>query len=186
MFIKNYTSCFSITGKLSLTPTEAFEMFGYRMKPGAKGIVLQRRNGKTFIRSLMPQDHRFTKNRQHNKSKMKIISTIASQHMDDLIYPAWDPLAQELKYPSGFTLFVGTNMHITGCPPDWHKLVITQGPLPLPEVLAVTRHRSQLTLQLRQPTPKLQLGIAFFSPRTHAFFHFPGGIPQSCGMSEVN
>ena len=105
-----------ITGKLSLTPAQAKKIFGYTMKEGAKGVALQRRGSRIFIRSLMPQRKPNTEMQQIAERKLTIISKIGSRHMEDLIYPVWEPIARKTKrYPSGFTMFVGINMRRIKC-----------------------------------------------------------------------
>ncbi|MDI6840351.1 MAG: hypothetical protein QMD71_05845 [bacterium] len=62
--------------KLSLTREQAKLMFGYDMKAGAKGVVLQRRGDSVYIRSLMPQRHINTKLWQMTKLKFKVLSKL--------------------------------------------------------------------------------------------------------------
>ena len=123
---------FEIRGKLSTTPEQAKRMFGYIMKPGAKGIVIQRDKGKLIIRSLMPKRIVETLYQKNFKRKTRVLSGIIRDYRKELIEPVWDK--NKGKYLWGGNKFIGFNMKRLGNTPNWFKLLLTFGELAKPSL----------------------------------------------------
>ncbi|MDI6839306.1 MAG: hypothetical protein QMD71_00380 [bacterium] len=168
-----------IIGKLSLTREQANLMFGYNMKQGAKGIVLQRRKNRIFIRSLMPKTRVNTKMQQMREKKMSFISKIGSRHMQDLIDPIWTKERNKNrthhKYISGFNMFVSLNMKGIGIPPDWKNMLITIGKLAPPEVLYSTYSNKTIKMKIEarqhSKSENKEIGIGVLDTKNFELIH---------------
>lgn len=177
--IVKWTPFGEIRGKLSLTPEEAEEMFGYRMKPGAIGVYFQKRHGKLIIGSLMPQRN-IEKSESHIYSiyRLKIISKVYKE-LKKVISPLWDAKAKAggYRYISGFNLFVHINGKRVGLPPDWRKLILTEGELESPQIKAVRYAGPWLMVRLSKVTP-FELHLAVFEPKQD-LLKYLGCVEQS-------
>ena len=162
MFLKTHLP-FEIRGKLSTTPEQAKEMFGYDMKPGAIGIVLQRRNGRIMIRSLMPKKmppkSTWVKN---DKRKFRALISIVRDYNDSLITPVWSKYKG--TYSTGFKRFIGINMKVLGNPPHWLKLLLTVGELPKPSISKVMRIGNKVKFTVKNAN-SMEIGCALFASK---------------------
>lgn len=97
---------FKIIGKIRLTPEQAEKTFGFKMKRGGDGVVLQRRGSKICIRTY----------RAHKKSgnecskKFAKLAKFAKEHREDIIKPIYDPIARNISIMSGTHLFLKVNL----------------------------------------------------------------------------
>ena len=98
---------FEIRGKLSTTPEQAMSLFGYTMKPGAKAIIIARRNGNLYIRSLMPYRISSPKLLKSNQRLKKIAQKWSSLHKNHK--QKYNLRAHSLKIHSGYNLFMIEN-----------------------------------------------------------------------------
>ncbi|MDD2889405.1 MAG: hypothetical protein PHE49_02030 [bacterium] len=137
MFVEKSLPWGEIRGKLSLSPEQAEEMLGYKMKPGAKGVVFQVRNGRQVVLSLMPNKPKFMKVSKKMKAirtKVGTLGTMVGEHKKTLVMPIWHKEARKNKYFSGAQFFTSVNLRRLGYYPiDWMKLRISTGDIKKPE-----------------------------------------------------
>lgn len=118
-----------IKGKLSITPKEAELMFGFKMKPNAKGLVFYIRDGKQMIANWLP---RYGKTKMSQRKKcFKIITSILKQIKKEIIWKFWDPIAKK-QNNKGYLLFNKTNMRRIKNTKQLHKLIIAKGKITAP------------------------------------------------------
>ena len=84
------------------------KLFGYTMKPDAKAIVIAKRNGNLYIRSLMPRRVSSPKLIK-SQNRFKKVSKEWGALSED-IKEKWNERAKSLKMASGRTLFMKENL----------------------------------------------------------------------------
>lgn len=175
------TKFLNITGKLSLTPSQALEFFDFKMKKGAKGIIFYTRNGKKCMRNWLPAPKYTRSDAQLNTINIWTkLSNIGKQHLKDIIRPIWGKHAFENKYCSGFNMFMSLNLKRIIPSTNWKKLLISIGELKPPDV---RYQRIQLGRIGVSPVQQIkfkvfracdsQLGIGILDPNTLQFIHIP-------------
>jgi len=149
-----------VKGKLSCTPEQAKRMFDFTMNPDAKGVILRKyhytdaeghkRIG-MFINNYFPPSNPQTPDQQANRNRFAMLSKIATSHTSDIIRDIWQPLA-EIRHPDkahGCNEFRATNMHLIGTPPDFQKMLISDGDLePTPSVISANYHPDTMTYEI--------------------------------------
>ncbi|MCK4351906.1 hypothetical protein KAW65_00680 [candidate division WOR-3 bacterium] len=134
MFLNKSLPWGEIRGKLSLTPSQAQKMLGFKMKKNAKGVILQRnkKGGRIIVRNLMPCKPTETKKLKRIHKRIIDIQIIVKQ-IKDLIKDCWNPAAPYEKY-SGYHYFISINASKIKLPPDWKKMQMTIGPGKIPRI----------------------------------------------------
>ena len=97
-----------VRGKLSTTPAQAKRMFGYKMNPGAKGVILFKKNGKLFIRSLMP--YKMSPNTMKHAHRVGEVSR-KWKKLSPTVKEKWNNLAKQNGIRCGLNLFVKENFN---------------------------------------------------------------------------
>ncbi|MCK4353291.1 hypothetical protein KAW65_07790 [candidate division WOR-3 bacterium] len=155
---------FDIIGKLSTTPEQAEELFGFKMKEGAKGVVLFKRNGRLVIRSWMPhKSYVKTPFRKYAEQKFSVLGKIVKEYKS-LINEVW--AGDDGKYLFAHSRFMGINMRELGIPPKWLKLRFTIGELPKPKLIrkAIIIEGSKVNLGMSN-AEGMEIGICIFERR---------------------
>ncbi|MCK4353264.1 hypothetical protein KAW65_07655 [candidate division WOR-3 bacterium] len=150
---------FEIIGKLSVTPEQAKRMFDFDMKPGALGIVFQRRGKTRYIRNAMPRHPICTEEQKIKENKLSILGRMSHNHLNDLIRPVWNPLAEKWHYYSGHCLFIGFNMKSVGIPSVWENLKLTYGDLEPPCVECACYHNRKIKFRVKGCADRIGVGI---------------------------
>ncbi len=138
-----------IRGLIRITGTDAIEDFGFGTKTGAEGIMFRRypyvtSGGKhktgIFINNYMPRVQPHTPEQVACWDVFKILSSIVNPNRDTF-YPIWQPLAEGRHYfkAQWGNEFRGVNIPLVGVPPDWSKMLVSDGKLePIFEITGVS------------------------------------------------
>lgn len=129
-----------IRGLIHLTGSEALEEFGFSTKVGATGIMFRRypyvtSGGKrkigTFINNFVPRvDPHTAAQNVNRRDRFGVLSSIVNAHRDPF-YNIWQPLAENRHYHKAMwrNEFTGVNMRLIGTPPDFNKMLLSDGKL---------------------------------------------------------
>lgn len=183
---------FNIKGKISLTPSQALEYFGFKLKKGAKGIIFYKRGGKRFMRSWMPRRKQPGTDAQSKVKKVfKRLTRLGSEHLRDIIRPIWEAqfVGRENprggKYYSGFNMFMSLNLKRVIGTGNWRRMLISIGEVEPPVVRwtkAYNRDREQarrlfyqrgtryVKMRVRRKGDK-EIGIGIFDADSLEFVH---------------
>ncbi|MDI6839503.1 MAG: hypothetical protein QMD71_01390 [bacterium] len=178
MILTKPTPWGEIHGKLSLTPEQAKKMFGFNMAKDAKGIILQKRNGKTIIRNLMKYTiYAVPKKLRARQIVFRILGKLAGKHLKDLIYPVWQESAK-IRNCCALHLFMSVNL-IRICNYKrndsrrrWKQLLLSQGILDPPKIHARFYADSKKIMIAIKNTHSYQIGIAVLEMTTFNLYHW--------------
>jgi len=124
-----------LRGKLSTTPEQALNEWGFPQSEEASGIVFREyrylndsnklKTG-TFVSNYIPPANPRTTCQQAMRHHFGVISKMALTHIDDLIKPIWSQLKTEMD---ACNLFRSVNLRLTRKSYDYTRLRISDGDL---------------------------------------------------------
>jgi hypothetical protein len=134
-----------LRGKLSTTPQQALDEWGFVQLPDAAGIIFReyryldvnnRKKTGTFISNYFTPTNPQTTRQNAMRHHFGVVSKIALTHTTDLMSPIWRPLAEKSGKPlDACNLFRSINLRLTRKNYDYTKLRIADGNLaPCPEI----------------------------------------------------
>jgi hypothetical protein len=139
-----------IRGVIRITGAKALKDFNFHTKPGAEGILLRqykyttyggKRTSGTFINNFVPPTNPRSAAQNANRiDKFGVISNAANRNLPVLRY-IWQVLAERTrsKGPQWGNRFRSVNMGLVGSPPDFDKLLISDGRLePTSQITSVS------------------------------------------------
>lgn len=137
-----------LRGLIRITGAEALEDFGFTTKPGAEGIMFRKytyvtsggkRTTGIFINNYMPRVQPHTPAQTAVWNTFATLSNIVNSNRTTF-YPIWQPLAEKRHYHKALwgNEFRGVNMKLVGTPPDWTKMLLSDGLLePTPQITGI-------------------------------------------------
>lgn len=155
-----------IRGKLSISPEEAREFFGIRLKPEAIGVRFYRRLGKLVASSIVPIDDPNTIAQQKVRDRCIAFGAIIKT-AKQIIKNIWSQEAEH-KDISPYNLFFKENAKLTGIPPQWKNLVLTKGPLKKPTICRACYNTNILHIRI-QGMRRTPSEIATWEPKIKKF-----------------
>ena len=157
-----------LRGVIRLTGTDAYNEFGFTTKQGAEGVVFRRYNYVTsggvpktgiFVNNYIPRVDPHTPAQNTNRrDRFGILSRIVNTNRN-IFYYIWQTLAD--KHCSNKAHwgneFRSTNMKLIGTPPDFTKMLLSNGML----------EPTQQILSFNVPVGSVILTISFDSSTYH-------------------
>ena len=162
-----------IRGKLSLTPEQAQKMLGFKMKEGAKGVVLRKVGDRILITNFFSSARRPgpSKNQKLWYKPFGILTRLAKEHLRDLIWPIWNPLITNQPY-TGVHLFMSVNLKRIGREANWANMIISRGELKAPEINYGFFCSPHKVIKLKVKETDNEIGVGIFDKRTNHFYHY--------------
>ncbi len=156
-----------IRGKLSLNKKEALEMFGFKMRDDARGVIFRRtRWGNLIIANWINPNDRKTKKQLKQRKLFKSLTHMVKHHKKDIIWPIWNKRASY----TGHTLFMGTNLKKVGNNMNFENMLISLGEIEPPNLIYAKVENGILELKISNLNNQ-EIGIAVLT-RKYKLYHF--------------